>query len=165
MAVRCHTFTVDAYVRWKMPVAHQRPHRVRPAPTPAGIEDNRRQLSRREAQAVEALLALKTTAEHGDNANASQVRGMFASLSSHELTIFTGLLQRVREGLAGPSSSYESSTGRSCECGFGEDVFSSQDPVTSLIMRADGVTEGDLRTTFERVVIARGLIPISRTER
>ena len=123
------------------------------------------QLSRREAQAVEALLALKTAAEHGDNANPSQVRAMFASLSSDELTIFTALLRRVREGLAGTSSGYESSTGRNRECGFGEDVFSSQDPVTSLIMRADGVTEGDLRATFERVAIARGFIPISRTER
>lgn len=135
-------------------MANRTAHQLPPATPTAVVEDNRRQLSRRELQALEALLALRTTAEHVDYANASQMRPAFASLSSDELTMFTALLQRVREGFAG-TSGHVSRTCRNPERGSGEDVFSSRDPLTSLIMRADGVSEGDLRATLGMVATAR----------
>jgi DNA-binding MarR family transcriptional regulator len=146
------------------------------------MEEIRRHLFRHEEQAVEALFALRTSAQQVDSAlereglvqssvsrndrrnllatltskgeaavgksieaNTSRLRAVFASLSSAELATFTALLQRVREGFASTSSDHVSGTCCSPECGCGEHVFSSRDPLTSIMMRADGVSEGDLR--------------------
>jgi hypothetical protein len=74
-----------------------------------------------------------------------EVLAVDPSLSSDEMTAFTARVQRLREGLPGTSSDHASSTCRNPECGCGERVFSARDPLTSLMMRADGVTAGDLR--------------------
>lgn len=102
-------------------------YRLFAALPPAIIDEIQRHLSRRELQAAEALLA---------------------SFSPGQLTTFTVLLQRLRQGLASASSSLDSESG--------EDVFSSRDPLTSLMMRADGVTEEDLRMILESVRLACG---------
>jgi hypothetical protein len=99
------------------------------------MQQIQRQPAQREVQAVEPL---------------------FVSLSSAALTTFAALLQHLRKGFAAASSDYASGTCRNPECGCGGHVFSAHDPLTSLMMRADGVTEGDLRVILKSAAMARG---------
>lgn len=76
------------------------------------------------------------------------------------MVIRTSHLQCVQEGFAGSSANDVSgksrSPGRNPECACSEDIFSSGDPLTGLMMRADRVAEGDLQAILEEVATARG---------
>ena len=111
-------------------MANRASYRLAPALPPAVMEQIRRHLSRREMRVVEAVCALRNTAQQVDNA--------------------------IAEWLAGTSPDHLC-TCLNPECQCGQDVLSSRDPLTSLMMQADGVTEGDLRAIAKRVAVARGI--------
>lgn len=70
--------------------SHPRP----PAPASGVIEDIRRHLSRREAQAVEALFVLRTTAQHVDNAVTEWLAGTLGSPARFQILVLLWAAER-----------------------------------------------------------------------